>query len=166
MCLPWGDYGRPYGCERGLAGKVDETSAGNGSGPARSCWPEGRRYSIHDASAAGCSSHPGARPNLAADEWRADQRRIPGRLLEHARPEEGEIAQPPSSIPPEPAATTLWSAPTELASLNCPCPQSRYLQRDRSHVRLQVTLTWRGLSPLRPNALSPHQILRFAQDDI
>ena len=28
------------------------------------------------------------------------------------------------------------------------------LQRDRSYVRLQVTLTWRGLSPLRPNALS------------
>jgi len=28
------------------------------------------------------------------------------------------------------------------------------LQRDRSYVRLQVTLTWRGLSPLRPSALS------------
>jgi hypothetical protein len=28
------------------------------------------------------------------------------------------------------------------------------LQRDRSYVRLQVTLTRRGLSPLRPNALS------------
>ena len=28
------------------------------------------------------------------------------------------------------------------------------LQRDRGYVRLQVTLTWRGLSPLRPSALS------------
>jgi hypothetical protein len=28
------------------------------------------------------------------------------------------------------------------------------LQRDRGYIRLQVTFTWRGLSPLRPSALS------------
>jgi hypothetical protein len=40
------------------------------------------------------------------------------------------------------------------------------LQRDRSYVWLQVTLTWRGLSPLRPSALSgaPDASLRSVEN--
>ena len=37
------------------------------------------------------------------------------------------------------------------------------LQRDRSYVRLRVTLTRRGLSPLRPNALSGAPGLDFSR---
>ena len=77
-----------------------------------------------------------------------------------ASPLSGRLATPrrPNRVryPTDGSFTSRCSPPCLTADLA--------LQRDRSYVRLQVTLTWRGLSPLRPSALSgaPDASLRSA----
>jgi hypothetical protein len=90
------------------------------------------------------------------------------RVEPRPHPTTGSSPNGNSGLHPSPAGSPPHAGRIEFVILRTdrspPAALHPVLPR-RSCSRLQVTLTWRGLSPLRPSALSGAQMLRYAQHD-